>query len=166
MQRKFTKEEYLQFVEQTLGDMKELIRRKNADYTNGAGPFANFEISEDVGVDPIKGLVIRLLDKVQRLKSYCKQGELQVQGEGVEDIFKDFIGYSLIGLAMMQERVKTPPQPLKEPLPSWDLQGCVDERTGYIEPLTIQDLRPCWPLPQSGVNPVSPGQPPLGTSKL
>ena len=48
--------------------------------------------------------MLRMGDKMQRVKSYCKQGKLQVPGEGVEDCFYDFIGYSLIALAMLKER--------------------------------------------------------------
>lgn len=152
MQGKMTTAEYLQFIDVTFGEMKELIRRKNADYTNGAGPFANFEAAEEIGLDPIKGLVMRLLDKVQRLKSFCKQGELQVKGEGVEDIFKDFIGYSLIALAMLQERTRTQPQQSVE---------CLDERTGKVESwYAVADLRStqglprAWPLQSTVSDPV------------
>ena len=48
-------------------------------------------------------LVVRCLDKVQRVKSFTKQGILQVEGEGVEDAFKDIIGYSLLALGMLEE---------------------------------------------------------------
>lgn len=102
--KKMTSEEYLAFVEQTFAEMQELIKRKNADYTNGAGPFANFEQASDFGVDPFKGLMVRLGDKFQRVKSFCKQGELKVQGEGIEDALRDCIGYSLIGLGMIQQQ--------------------------------------------------------------
>lgn len=101
---KYTTNEYLAFVKKTLEDMQELIKAKNADYTNGAGPFANFEQASEYGVDPFQGLMLRMGDKMQRVKSYCKQGNLQVKGEGVDDCFKDFIGYSLIALAMLNEK--------------------------------------------------------------
>lgn len=101
---KYTTEEYLAFIDKTFADMKVLITAKNRDYTNGAGPFANFEQASDFGVDPFQGLMLRMGDKMQRVKSYCKQGSLQVKGEGIEDCFKDFIGYSLIALAMLNEK--------------------------------------------------------------
>lgn len=103
---KFTTETYLAFVKTTLDDLQVLIKAKNADYTNGAGPFANFEQAADFGVDPFKGLMLRVGDKMQRIKSYCSKGELQVANEGVEDALKDLIGYSLIGLAMLKEKSK------------------------------------------------------------
>ena len=103
MPGKLTTEEYLEFVKQTFDEMYELIKKKNNDYTNGSGPFANFEQATHFGVDPLVGLSIRLGDKFQRLQTFCKTGSLAVQGEGVEDIFRDFIGYSCIALGMLKE---------------------------------------------------------------
>ncbi len=100
----FTSETYLAFVKSRLDGLQDKIRRKNSDYTNGAGPFANFDKSSEVGIDPLKGLVLRMSDKMQRIYSYCNKGELQVVGEGVEDSFEDLIGYSLIALAMLEEK--------------------------------------------------------------
>lgn len=105
-EHKFTTETYLAFVKQTLDAMQVKIKAKNADYTNGAGPFANFEQASDFGVDPFQGLMLRMGDKMQRVKSYCKQGKLEVANEGIEDCFYDFIGYSLIALAMLKEKSK------------------------------------------------------------
>ncbi len=104
MESRMSKEEYLFFVEQTFYDMQELIKKKNTDYTAGGGPFANFEESLSYGVDPLVGLSVRVGDKIQRLKSFCQSGKLEVENEGVEDIFKDLIGYSCIALGMLKER--------------------------------------------------------------
>lgn len=103
-EHKYNTKQYLEFVKTTLDDLQILIQRKNSDYTNGAGPFANFEQASDFGVDPFKGLMVRMGDKMQRIKSFCSKGELQVANEGVDDALKDLIGYSLIGLAMLDER--------------------------------------------------------------
>ena len=101
---KFDTEQYLQFVNQLFGDMETLIKAKNADYTADEGPFANFEAAKDFGIDPIAGLANRMSDKFQRIKSYCKKGKLEVAGEGLEDAFKDLIGYSALALGMLAER--------------------------------------------------------------
>lgn len=99
-----TKEEYFVFIDELCVEMKELVRRKNTDYTAGGGPFANFKESAGYGVDPLIGLSVRIGDKIQRLKSFCKLGNLEVKSEGAEDIFKDLIGYSWIALGMLKER--------------------------------------------------------------
>lgn len=98
-----TSEEFFEFVEELQKSQVELMRAKNADYTAGAGPFSNFEGTSDFGVDPLVGLMIRMGDKFQRLKSFAKSGELKVKGEGVEDAFKDLIGYSYLALGMLAE---------------------------------------------------------------
>jgi len=99
-----TKEEYFVFLDKLNARLVEKVRAKNADYTAGGGPFANFEESAAFGVDPLVGLSVRIGDKIQRLKSFCKLGELQVKNEAIEDVFQDLIGYSWIALAMLEER--------------------------------------------------------------
>ena len=101
---KMDSSDYLLFVEETLAGMTELIRKKNSDYTSGGGPFANFEASADFGVDPLVGLCLRMQDKWKRVQSYVKTGELLVDNEGIEDAFKDLIGYSCAALGMLKDR--------------------------------------------------------------
>lgn len=98
-----TKEEFFEFVESEAAELVDLMRAKNADYTAGGGPFANFEGAQDFGITPIQGLLLRLSDKFQRVKSFAKNGQLEVQGEGVEDAFRDIIGYSYLALGMLND---------------------------------------------------------------
>jgi hypothetical protein len=100
---KLDKDTFREFVIETFDDMAKLLDRKNSDYTAGGSVFSNFELCEELGFDRLDGLAIRFLDKVQRLKSFVRNGKLQVADEGVEDVFKDFIGYSVIALAMLHE---------------------------------------------------------------
>ena len=103
----FTKQRYFSFIDDTFADMKALIHRKNTDYTGGDvvdDPFANFRQAEDFGVDPLVGLAVRMGDKVQRIKAFCRTGKLAVENEGAADAFKDMIGYSLIALGMLAEK--------------------------------------------------------------
>ena len=67
-------------------------------------PFANFDGSEEFGIDPLVGVAIRMQDKFQRLKAFCKDGELSLdtKGDTVRDIYRDLIGYSLISLGMIE----------------------------------------------------------------
>lgn len=94
---------FFKFVENEQTQLLELMRAKNADYTNGSGPFANFEVAEDFGVSPLTGLLLRMSDKFQRLKSFSRCGKLEVTGEGVEDAFRDLIGYSYLALGMLKD---------------------------------------------------------------
>jgi len=102
-----TSEEYLKFMSERFNDLHSLVKKKNADYTSGSSDaFANFQVSEEFGVDPLLGLALRMSDKFQRLKSYCTSGKLEVESEGVEDIFNDLIGYSFIALGMLEDSKK------------------------------------------------------------
>ncbi len=109
--RELTTPEYFQFIEQLHEEMLALIKTKNNDYSGGGGPFANFKEAENFGVDPLVGLSVRIGDKIKRLQTYCQTGDLAVKGEGVEDIFKDLIGYSWLALGMLHEKKQAPTIP-------------------------------------------------------
>ena len=98
--------DYLEFVKQLNKEMELLVEKKNKDYAQPEDALANFRMSENFGVDPLTGLSIRLGDKFRRLMSFCKNGNLAVKSEPVEDVFKDFIGYSYIALAMLHSQKK------------------------------------------------------------
>lgn len=97
------KKEYREFVDSVFTDMQVLITAKNSDYSPGDDPFSNFRISEEIGVDPLKGLFLRMQDKIQRFKAWAITGGLEVE-EGLDDIFKDLIGYSCLALGMIEEK--------------------------------------------------------------
>jgi len=97
------KAEYAAFVKDLFQGMQELIQQKNSDYANGTDPFANFRISEQVGVDALRGLFIRMEDKNQRIRAWFNRGDLKVKGEGIDDAFKDLIGYSCLALGLLHE---------------------------------------------------------------
>lgn len=84
-----------------LDDMKALHLKKSADYGSDGDPLANYRACREVGVEPWRGVVIRLLDKVQRLKTFALKGKLE--NEGVEDTFKDIAAHSLIALILFRE---------------------------------------------------------------
>lgn len=104
--KKLNKQEFIQITDANLSRIKSIIEKKNNDYAGGkveTDPFKNFRESEDFGVKPLIGLSIRMGDKFQRLKTFCKEGQLKVDNEGIEDVFFDMIGYSLLALGMIEE---------------------------------------------------------------
>lgn len=104
---RWTRQEWLAFQAELFEEIKRVARAKNEDYAASAAPFANFEGSVEFGVEPLRGLVLRMSDKFQRLKSYCQRGELSCSatGDALEDVFRDLIGYSSLALGMLaQER--------------------------------------------------------------
>ena len=102
MTDKTLKDEYREFAKQTLNDLLVTIGQKNADYSHGDSPFANFEKSTEIGIQPLAGLFLRMQDKNSRVAAYLQRGDLSVPGEGIEDAFLDIIGYSLLALGMLK----------------------------------------------------------------
>jgi hypothetical protein len=94
---------FKEYRQRIFAELDELLEAKGNDYTAGGSCFSNFEACEQIGIDRLNGLIIRLLDKVARVKSFAKSGQCQVKNESVDDAFMDIIGYSLIALAMRHE---------------------------------------------------------------
>jgi len=87
-----------------LGDMAELHSRKNHDYAGEGNPLRNFYKSEEQGIEPWRGVMVRLSDKWSRLESFCKQGTFVVKDESLEDTLMDNAVYSLIAIILRREQ--------------------------------------------------------------
>lgn len=83
-----------------------LHAQKQRDYGRVDDPFANVRASEDWGVPAWVGCMIRASDKVKRLQTYARTGQLA--NEGVVDSFRDLAVYALIGLVLFQETQDKP----------------------------------------------------------
>ena len=82
---------------------------KNIDYTGGAefdDPLANFKRVHELGIDPVDGILIRMLDKWQRIISFKKNGKMAVENESLEDALKDLINYQALLIALLREQSK------------------------------------------------------------
>lgn len=84
-----------------LDDIEALHAAKQADYGRDADPFANVRASEEWGVSPWVGALIRATDKVRRLQTFATKGTLR--NEGVEDSLMDLAVYALISLILFRE---------------------------------------------------------------
>lgn len=84
-----------------LADIAELHDRKQHDYGKVHDPFANVRASEEWGVEPWVGAMIRATDKVRRLQAAALGSELR--NEGIEDSLMDLATYSLIALVLWRE---------------------------------------------------------------
>jgi hypothetical protein len=93
-----TRDELLDLHENTCERCREVMKRKNQDYAgeDAGSPFANFRTAKAVGVDPAKGILMRMLDKMKRVQSYVERGDLKVKGEPVEDACDDLVNYSIL----------------------------------------------------------------------
>lgn len=84
-----------------LKEIGALHDRKQEDYGATADPFANVRSSQEFGVAPWIGAVVRLNDKVTRLKAFARKGTLA--NESAEDSLLDIAVYALIGLVLYRE---------------------------------------------------------------
>lgn len=97
----------IKMLEDTTKDLAVTLKNKSSDYTGGktsVDPFANFRATEILDVDPIIGIMMRIMDKIQRIRSFVNDGELKVSNETVYDAFDDIIGYTILAKAMMMEK--------------------------------------------------------------
>ncbi len=95
--------EALELQKQIMDRALEVVKAKRSDYSHGDDPFRNFRKSRLFGVEPWRGVLIRLTDKMSRVESIMeKAGQRAVQDETLMDVFIDMVNYSCIlaGLCM------------------------------------------------------------------
>lgn len=77
---------------------------KQADYGKDDDPFANVRSTEEWDIPAWVGAMVRLNDKVARLKSLRANGSLK--NEAVVDSFMDIAVYALIARVLYEETLK------------------------------------------------------------
>ena len=99
-------EELKKIHEETSKKCLGIMIKKNSDYTGGEKAtdiFANFKNSKYLGVDPIIGIMMRVMDKIQRIRSFANDKKLKVENESVYDACEDIINYMVLAKAMFIE---------------------------------------------------------------
>jgi len=112
-----TTKELLQLHDDTCKACKSIMQQKNSDYTGGKNAtdiFANFNSSTILDIHPVQGLLLRLIDKVQRIRSFTNDKQLQVSNESVDDACEDIINYAILAKAMLIEERKKIEQNLEK----------------------------------------------------
>ena len=90
----------------TTDKCRKIMEAKNNDYTGGKDAddvFANFRCSTILDVHPVTGILMRVMDKIQRIKTFTNDGQLSVAGETVDDACEDIINYAILAKAMLQQ---------------------------------------------------------------
>jgi hypothetical protein len=91
----------LPFLE-LLEEVRQLHLSKSQDYGSSSDPLANIrQGAEFVGIEAWRGCMVRIADKVQRLRTYCQTGRLV--HEGVRDTLLDLSAYSLLAIVLFDE---------------------------------------------------------------
>lgn len=110
--RRLTFEELSGIHRELCSDGLATMAKKNHDYGGGNGDlFANFRSAEGLGMHPIVGVLLRINDKLMRVKTFCDKGQLLVKDEGVEDAIKDSINYLVLIAGMIREEKLNRVQP-------------------------------------------------------
>ena len=86
-----------------LDELKMLHDAKNHDYATAENPYKNLEGVERIGIEAWRCIVIRLMDKFERVEQYCTNGELAIKSEGMEDTFKDIAVYSTLAMMLFRK---------------------------------------------------------------
>ena len=68
----------------------EIMKAKNADYSSADDPYRNFREFGQLGI------LVRLSDKLARLRTFSERGELSVKDESVRDTVLDAINYLIL----------------------------------------------------------------------
>ena len=86
-----------------LDELKMLHDTKNHDYATAENPYKNLEGVQRIGIEPWRGIVIRLMDKFERVEQFCRSEELAIKSEGLEDTFKDIAIYSTLAMILYRK---------------------------------------------------------------
>lgn len=96
--------ELIAFAAETYEKALNIMRKKNADYSNTDDPVSNFKLAEALGIAPTENAVfVRLLDKVSRAANGLKK-EYEVSDERFEDTIVDLLNYAVILLYIKRQR--------------------------------------------------------------
>jgi len=102
-------EELFELHETMSAKTLDIMKAKNSDYCGGettTDALANFKSARSLGLHPVTGLLLRMQDKLMRIKSFVNDGSLRVEGESVEDACDDLMNYSVLAKALLQEERK------------------------------------------------------------
>jgi|SRR5438093_3873777 len=84
-----------------LQELGQLHDKKQADYGSSSDPFANVRASQEFGIPPWIGAMLRGNDKIVRIKSFITKGNLK--NESLEDSLRDLAVYAIIALTLYEE---------------------------------------------------------------
>lgn len=89
-----------------LQGLADLHSRKSHDYAGEENPLRNFMRARDMGIEPWKGIAIRLGDKMSRVESFARTPVLLVSDESVIDTFDDIAVYAIHARLLFEDEKK------------------------------------------------------------
>jgi len=98
-----------------LDELRTLHLRKTLDYGQDEDALSNIRSSADViNVPPWAGCILRISDKMHRLRSFFRRG--RVEFDGIDDTLLDIACYAVIACVAPQEKDRCKVQPSPRPL--------------------------------------------------
>ena len=83
-----------------------VMKMKRMDYSGDVDPFANLRMSEFIGVEPWRGTMVRMMDKLSRIRHIMENhGEMKVTDESLDDTFMDVLNYTCILAGLCKEEL-------------------------------------------------------------
>lgn len=126
------RDDLLKLHDETCAKTRAIMVAKNNDYSGGTrapDALANFKSAHALELHPVTGLLLRMQDKMMRVKSFVADGALKVSGETVEDAFDDMVNYAILGKALLREErllqeATVAPLPVEASVPQFDDDEC------------------------------------------
>lgn len=102
--KRWSYKELVNYHEDLCFAAKKILEAKNHDYGGSDGDrFANFRGTMALGIDPVIGVLLRMQDKIMRVKTFAEKGHLEIKNESVEDALVDIINYAVLIGGMIKE---------------------------------------------------------------
>jgi hypothetical protein len=98
-----TRTELQSLHEKLCAEARETQTKKNHDYASESDIFRNFRYFGGLGI------LVRMSDKLARLRSFEENGVFKVEDEKLADTIQDLINYAVIYYAFKQDGKPTPP---------------------------------------------------------
>jgi len=93
----------LQMLDELHEMARDIINKKNHDYRGAMeDDYANFRGSKALGIHPGHGVLLRIQDKMMRVKTFIDKGELHVKGESIDDALVDITNYCALLRGIIQ----------------------------------------------------------------
>ena len=90
-----------------LDNMQSVYEAKDNDYSTTGLPMGNLRKCEEAGIDAWRGCLVRIGDKISRLKNFLKEKEYLVISEKAEDTVIDLANYAIL-MSCLLEEIKKP----------------------------------------------------------
>lgn len=87
-------------------EIKKLHDDKNSDYAHDADPLSNFKRSQAFGVEPWRGVLVRMSDKYSRIEQLA--GGKRPKNESLRDTLIDMSVYALLCVLLLDESQTKP----------------------------------------------------------